>query len=564
VEVFEYMRLLDTLSLANVYTQYIPSLATLKISFIIYLTKIYYLLYIQSMANLQRVRVQGRSYWRIVESRRINGKPRAIPILHLGTADQLLHRLLSAPQGPLRIHSYQNGDVAAFKAMADRLDLVSLIDRHVPQPPRPVSVGTTLVLAGLNRAIKPRSKRGFAPWAKTTSIAHLFGIQVEQLTSPYFWDQMDLVDETTLEAIEDDLTRKVVDLFNLKLDALFYDTTNFFTYIARDNDRSELIQRGHSKQKRSDLRQFNLALLVCRDGQIPLCSRLYQGNTVDSKGFPESLSQIRQRLEGLVGELESLTVIYDKGNNSKKNQALVDQAPFHYVASLVPTQHKELMAIAATEYKPLGKGLLEGLRVYRCKRQIWGVERTLVLFISPQLRAGQIRGVNQQLNKRLKALEVWKQRLSKPRSGPRTIDKGHQQAKSLQSGQYLSDILKVQYHPRRKGANRLSWFIDETARHHLYNEVFGKRILMSDQHDWSSEQIILAYRGQSRAEAAFRQLKDPTHLAVRPQYHWTDQEENASICGQNSSVRVFKRFQKPLPALPSSPDLRGLYGVRRY
>jgi transposase len=380
------------------------------------------------------------------------------------------------------------------------------------------------VLAAVNRAIKPRSKRGFAPWAKTTSIAHLFGIQVEPLTSQYFWDQMDLVDETTLKAIEDDLTRKVVDLFNLKLDALFYDTTNFFTYIASDNDRSELTQRGHSKQKRSDLRQFNLALLVCRDGQIPLCSRVYPGNTVDSKGFPESLTQIRQRLEGLVGELENLTVIYDKGNNSKKNQTLVDQAPFHYVASLVPTQHKELMAIAATEYKPLGRGPLEGLPVYRCKREIWGVERTLVLFISPKLRAGQIRGVNQQLNKRLKALEAWKQRLAKPRSGPRTTNSGRQQAESLQRGQYISDILKVQYHPRRKGANRLSWSIDETVRNHLYNEVFGKRILMSDQHDWASSEIILAYRGQSRVEAAFRQLKDPTHLAVRPQYHWTDQK----------------------------------------
>jgi transposase len=422
--------------------------------------------------------------------------------------------------------------VAAFKAMADRLGLVSLIDRHVLQSPRSVSVGTTFLLAALNRAIKPRSKRGFAPWAKITSIPHLFGVRVENLTSQYFWDQMDRVDESTLEAIEDDLTRKVVKLFNLKLDTLFYDTTNFFTYVASDNDRSELTQRGHSKQKRSDLRQFNLALLVCRDGQIPLCSRVYQGNIVDAKGFPESLTQIRRRLEGLVGELETLTMIYDKGNNSKNNQTLVDQAPFHYVASLVPTQHKELMAIAATEYKPLGKGPLEGLPVYRCKREIWGVERTLVLFISPQLRAGQIRGVNQQLNKRLKALEAWKQRLAKPRSGPRTREKGHQQAQSLQRGQYLSDILKIQYHPRRKGANRLSWFIDETAHHHLYNEVFGKRILMTDQPEWSSEEIILAYRGQSRAEVAFRQLKDPMHLAVRPQYHWTDQKVrvHAFIC----------------------------------
>jgi hypothetical protein len=36
--------------------------------------------------------------------------------------------------------------------------------------------------------------------------------------------------------------------------------------------------------------------------------------------------------------------------------------------------------------------------------------------------------------------------------------------------------------------------------------------------------LILGHQGQSQAEAAFRQLKDGDRLAVRPQYHWTDQK----------------------------------------
>lgn len=56
----------------------------------------------------------------------------------------------------------------------------------------------------------------------------------------------------------------------------------------------------------------------------------------------------------------------------------------------------------------------------------------------------------------------------------------------------------------------------------LHYEGFGKRIIMTDQHEWTTEQIIQAYRGQSDVEAAFRQIKDPLHLAVRPQFHWTD------------------------------------------
>jgi transposase len=299
------------------------------------------------VASLQRHVVQGRSYWRIVESRRVNGKPRAVPLLYLGTADALLDRLLAAPSGRFPIRSFQHGDVAALTAAAQRLGIVSLIDRHVPrQPHRVPSVGTTLLLGALNRAIRPRSKRGWAAWAAETSLPRLFpGLKPSTLTSQFFWDQMNAVSLEALTAIENELTRTVVRELGIQLDTLFYDTTNFFTYIASTNTRPKLPQRGHSKQKRADLRLFSLALLVSRDGQIPLSSQVYEGNKVDAKLFPESLSRIRQRLAALALDLDEITVVYDKGNLSKANQALVDEAPFGYVASLTPAHHRELLAI---------------------------------------------------------------------------------------------------------------------------------------------------------------------------------------------------------------------------
>ena len=41
------------------------------------------------MASLQPLRVRGHTYWRIIESRRVNGKPRAFVLAHLGKADNL-------------------------------------------------------------------------------------------------------------------------------------------------------------------------------------------------------------------------------------------------------------------------------------------------------------------------------------------------------------------------------------------------------------------------------------------------------------------------------------------
>jgi transposase len=460
-------------------------------------------------------------------NRRINGKPRAVPVLYLGTADALLERLLEAPAGRLRIRSFQHGDVAALTAAADRLGIVSLIDRHVPrQRHRTPSVGATLLLGAINRAVRPRSKRGWAAWAAGTSLHHLFpGLKPDTLTSQFFWDQMNCVSLEALRAIEDELTRTVVRALGIRLDTLFYDTTNFFTYIASTNAKPKLPQRGKSKQKRADLRLFSLALLVSRDGQIPLCSQVYEGNQVDSKLFPDSLSRIRQRLAGLSADIEDLTVVYDQGNLSKANQALVDEAPFGYVASLTPAHHAELMAIPAHSYTPLAAdGPLAGVPVLRLRRQIWGAERTVVLLISEQLRAGQIRGLEQHLRRRLKALAEWKRQLAQPRSGPRTKESARKRVDALRAGQYVSQVLHVDFDPARQGADRLHYWVDEQARSHLETEVFGKRILLTNREEWSTEEIVRAYRGQHHVEAVFRQCKDDEHLAIRPQFHWTDQK----------------------------------------
>ena len=55
---------------------------------------------------------------------------------------------------------------------------------------------------------------------------------------------------------------------------------------------------------------------------------------------------------------------------------------------------------------------------------------------------------------------------------------------------------------------------------------------MTNRHAWTSREIISAFYGQSKIEHAFRDLKNPFHLALRAQYHWTDQkiEVHGFVC----------------------------------
>jgi hypothetical protein len=242
------------------------------------------------------------------------------------------------------------------------------------------------------------------------------------------------VSASALEAIEADLTRKVIQALHLTRDTLFSDTTTFFPSIASGHARSVLTQRGHCKPQRTDLRPCSLALLVARDGQRPLYAQVDEGTVVDAQQCPDSLTAIRQRGERIGGHIEALTLVYDKGHNSQMHQALVDAGSGHSVASLVPTHSPDLMAMPTRMSTPLGPGPGAGRPVSRCPRTLWGAERTRVLCISTPLRMGQRRRLQQQLPKRLEALQQWQQILAKPGRGPRTAPGARQRVAALGAG----------------------------------------------------------------------------------------------------------------------------------
>ena len=63
-------------------------------------------------ATLQKRKSHGHNYWYIVESRRVNGKPRPITLAYLGKAEDLLSRL--SDQKSFDVKSYSHGDTFAY------------------------------------------------------------------------------------------------------------------------------------------------------------------------------------------------------------------------------------------------------------------------------------------------------------------------------------------------------------------------------------------------------------------------------------------------------------------
>lgn len=498
------------------------------------------------MASLQRVHVRGYSYWRIVESRRINGKPRPIVLAYLGKADDLLVRLQAADT--LRLRSHSHGAVAAVYALAREIDIAGTIDRHlcavgrrdrrrpvhVPDPRRipklhdGLSAGRSLELACVGRACHATSKLAFADWANTTTLGELASINVDKLTSQHFWDQMDQIPIELLTPIEREIVGRVLDRFSLPIDALLYDATNFFTFIASANTRCKLPARGRNKQKRHDLRQIGVALLCSRGEGIPLMHQVYGGQVPDARSFADVLPKICQRLVELARDVEAVTVVYDKGNVSKDNQGSVDRSQLHYVASLTAASQRTLVEEANAKLEPVDLGEEESVQAYRTRGMIWGADRTAVVLVSQRLRDGQLRGIEQHLDSASRWLDDLAATLQRGRQRRNRVAIERDIQKRLMGRQFLGKVIRV--HLTGEARNlRLSYEIDRAAMETLARDWLGRQVLITDRHDWSTAAIIQAYRGQADIEAAFEHIKDPVHVMLRPQYHWTDQKLHVHV-----------------------------------
>jgi transposase len=488
-----------------------------------------------SMVSIIKKTVRGRSYYYARECRRVAGKPKIVWQKYLGKADDIVAALSQGPAAgvasPESAVVTEFGAVAALFDLAQRLRLVEHIDRHVAarRGPDGPSVGAYLLVAALNRCVEPRSKAQIASWFDRTVLRRLLDFRPEQLTSQRFWDQMDRLSAADIVAIERDLTTHMVAEFALDIRQVLFDATNFFTFIDTFNERCTLAQRGHSKEGRAALRIVGLALLVSADFHIPLCHHTYPGNQTDSPTFASLTDELIQRHELLSTGVEGITLIFDKGNNSKANLQSVDASPYHFIGSLVPSQHRELLAVPREQFKSLSVAELPNVSTYRCKKEVFGKSRTIVVTYNERFFVAQSRTLLREIAKRQRLLGALQASLQRRQSGE--VKKGKtptvEGTRKKVQGWLTSSDMKELFEVEISVANNvpvLTYRFREESWQQMQAERLGKTILFTDQDEWSDAQIVRGYRSQHHVEAAFRDLKNTKHLSLRPQRHWTDQK----------------------------------------
>jgi hypothetical protein len=473
----------------------------------------------------------GRTYeyLQIVESYREGPKVRQRVLATLGRVDDLvasgqldgLLRSLSRFSERLRVVeavrtsglSAQTakawGPALVFGRLWQRQGLPSILTALSADRKFGFDVQRAAFAMALQRLMAPGSDLQGAQWIETVE-APGFGT----LALQHFYRTTGFLAE-----VRDDLERRLFerdrDLFSQHLDVVFIDTTSLYVY--RDTETAWR-KRGYSRDRRGDLPQFVLCVVVNDEGW-PLAWEVFPGHTADQRAFRQVVTRLRQRFS-----IRRTIVVADRGMLSRANRALLTEdaeAPFDYVLGCHLRREREIREDVLGRLGPY-EAVNERLEV----QEVWVSDRRYVVCRNP-VEAVRDAAARAALVQKLEAMLAGQ--------GPKALvkNRGYARFLTIQKGSVSLDREAV----------------DRDAR------LDGLFVLTTNTALPTAE-VAQTYKSLWRVERTFREEKST--IEVRPIYHHRDDTSIGHIVASFLALRLEVDLQRRLDdrgVTVSWPDL---------
>jgi len=509
------------------------------------------------MAHFHIKKKKGRPYLYVREIARVNGKPKVISQTYIGSPDRVAG--LVSDQAP----SVKNLKVEEFGALwlasqADKdIDIKSIIDEVIPKADREKgpSVGEYFLYCVWNRMVEAVSKNKLSEWYKRTAVQHIRPVDLKELTSKRYWEKWDRVDEDALKKITLKFFKRLWDIESPSADCLLFDTTNYYTFMASHTE-SDMACRGKNKEGRHHLRQIGLGLLVARDTKLPLYYSAYPGNIHDSKHFKSIMDEMFGVVCGLDKTKERLTVVIDKGMNSQGNYTWIDEhSRIHFITTYSTYFAKKLAATPLDRFevadtssnRPLidKEHYDECLLAYRTKGEYWGKERTVIVTYSPQTARKKRYTFESKLDtirQELLAMRTKVRDQAPHWKSPADIEKRYLR---LCLRLHISSSLFTLNFEQSKNGLSMS-FRKDPYQIQQKTLMFGKNIIITDNTDWTTREIIEASLDRWQVEDRFRLSKNDDLVGVQPIRHWTDSKIRCHLFTCVAALTYLRRIELKL------------------
>lgn len=125
------------------------------------------------MASLIKKVKKGKAYYYIKESARVNGKPKTVNQIYLGSIERIMDIALGHQSPSVnKIQSQEFGSLFLANLVDKHVNLAKIIDSVVPPSSREKgpTLGEYFLYAVFSRTIQPRSKKGLASWYKDFAV----------------------------------------------------------------------------------------------------------------------------------------------------------------------------------------------------------------------------------------------------------------------------------------------------------------------------------------------------------------------------------------------------------
>lgn len=439
-------------------------------------------------------------YAQLVKSYRENGVTKHQVLLNLGRLDQiennpsfqnLARRLLEiskvkevANLNKISEAQVLNWGYVVYKKIWQDFGLDQLLGEITAARKTQFNLSDASFLMAVQHLLEPKSKLG------TFTHQHRYA-NLPPVGFNHLYRSLDLLHEYK-EHLEEALFQKNRNLFNMKVDVVFYDVTTFsFESVQADTLRDF----GFSKNGKFNEVQVVLGLLIDCEGR-PIGYDLFPGSTFEGHTLEAALEKLGKRFG-----IRNVIIVADRGINSKLNLKRIADKGYRYIvaARLKRMKKQVIQEIFSGGYTELTAG-----------------EETIrykVIDYTNEVRDGNRR---HQLPEKL-LITYSPQRAKKDRADRERL---LQKAESL-----LEDKAKLKASNKRGGKRFIKeigsadWVLDKEAiaKDELFDGYYG---IQTNALELAAEEVLAAYHSLWKIEESFRIMKST--LEVRPIFHWTE------------------------------------------
>ena len=408
------------------------------------------------------------------------------------------------------------------------LGLIELIDSHLGKfEGEKLSAGETvagMILNGLGFSDKPISLTPL--FFRNCPLSLLFreGVDAEDFNRFKIGRVMDRAHafgtETLFyEAAKHCCEREGIDLTFNHLDTSTFSLTG--EYLPDSDEQAILINHGHSKDHRPDLKQAALEMMVSQDGNIPILCKILDGNSSDNTVF-------RERANALAEEFRRSDMprylIADCKLYTEKNSGNLAGLPF---ITRIPQNIKKVQEIItrAVEHPDAWREFDNDRKVQVFGLEHYGIKQRWCVVSSETSRAGAVRRTEKKAEKEKKGVERQLARLRAVRfhctedavkaaedlsgkwtlrklAGYKVVEHRHYKNKGRPGKNTRPDSVLYQIIAESEPDGEMLDRLRETSACY----VTGTNI---SREELATQEIIDGYRSQDSVEQGFRFLKDP-------------------------------------------------------